>query len=110
MINSVFFTIAIILMAIITFSVRYVFFTNSVKIQLNNRIKTILLFTAPCILTAMTVPILFQDILHTKETLSIFSSSYFLAGVCAIIFSLLIENTLLVIMLSMVVFYGIRYI
>lgn len=95
-------------MAAITFLVRYVFFTTIIDIKLSERVKTVLFFTAPCILTAMLVPIMFHDVIEAKELASVFSSSYFLAGFCAIVFSLLIRHTLLVILLSMFVFYVLR--
>ncbi len=119
MIKSEYFTLAIMLMTMITFSVRYVFFMTSLNMQLNDKIKTILLFTAPCVLTTMIVPIMFQDLLRadflqegwlqTNGSMSVLSSGYLLASVCAIVFSRLMKNTLLVIVLSMLVFYGVRF-
>lgn len=109
MIDSSHLTLAIILMACITFIMRYVFFMKILHIQLNDTIKTILSFTAPCILTAMLVPIMFQDMLAiNKDILSVFSSAYFLAGVCTVVLSLFVRNALLVIIISMVIFYALR--
>ncbi|MDP8175398.1 AzlD domain-containing protein [Phocoenobacter skyensis] len=108
MISSSYFTVAILLMAIITFSIRYLFFTRTFKINLSNKVRSILLFTAPCVLTAMFTPVLFQDMIATKQVTALFSSSYFWAGICAILFSLFIRHTFAVIILSMAVFYGLR--
>lgn len=117
-------TLAIILMAMITFAVRYVFFTTTFEIRLPNWVKTLLTFTAPCILTAMFVPIMFQDLLGSSghessvgmvsttliETLqNLASSSYFWASVFAIVCSMLVRNTLLVILMSMAVFFALKF-
>lgn len=118
------FTLAIILMAMITFVVRYVFFTTTFEIRLPNWAKTVLTFTAPCILTAMFVPIMFQDLLDgsghgssvgmVSTTLvealqNLASSSYFWASVFAIVCSMLVRNTLLVILMSMAVFFALKF-
>ena len=109
MITSSYFTVAIVLMACITFTVRYLFFTQSFQIRLHPRIERLLVFTAPCILTAMAVPIVFQDGLSKSGEMALLSSSYFWAGLLAIGLSLLIRQTLLVILLSMLGFYAMRY-
>lgn len=129
MINPQHFTYAILMMAFITFSVRYAFFTSMVDIKLTPAIKNILTFTAPCVLTAMLVPIMFQDMLtmstHGTSTTSInttattsttifqmgqslMTSSYFWASMFALLASFFIRQTLLVIILSMLVFYALR--
>lgn len=108
MIQPSHFTLAILLMAAITFAVRYLFFTNSVDIKLNHRLKSVLIFTAPCILTAMLTPIMFKGLIDNKDLAMLFTSSYFWAGCCAIILSVFIKNTFLVIALSMIIFYGLR--
>ncbi|PIE46193.1 MAG: branched-chain amino acid ABC transporter [Gammaproteobacteria bacterium] len=54
-------TLWIILMACITFAVRYAFFMRSVPIKLNRHARQFLIFTAPCILTAMWAPIVFAE-------------------------------------------------
>ncbi len=139
MINPQHYTFAILVMAMITFVVRYVFFTTSFQLKLTPQMKNILTFTAPCVLTAMIVPIMFQDMLAllnstagghgVSESIqpiaqassqsasdsnnypiitSLLGSSYFWASIFAIIASLFIRQTLLVILLSMTVFYGLR--
>ncbi len=110
MITSSYFTLAILVMAIITFSVRYSFFTRSFKINLSNKVRSILLFTAPCVLTAMFTPILFKSGFETHQLSSLLHSSYFWAGIGTIILSFVIRHTLTVIILSMGLFYGLRFI
>ena len=113
-------TLAIVMMALITFTVRYAFFTRKIDIKLNDTVKTMLTFTAPCVLTAMFVPIMFQAGLPTLGEhgaggnatggfMDILHSSYFWAGVFAIVCSVLTRHTMLVIILSMAVFYGLRF-
>ncbi len=92
-------------MACITFAVRYAFFMRTAPIRLNRHARQFLLFTAPCILTAMWTPIVFNDALLTATLIN----PYLLAGLFAVGASLLIRQTLWVVVLSMVVFYGLRY-
>lgn len=111
MISPSYFTLAIFLMAVITFSVRYVFFMNVVDVKLHPYFKQILVFTAPCVLTAMFVPIMFQDLLSQTSSFSVLqllTSSYFWASVAAIVLSVILRNTLAVILISMAIFYGLR--
>ncbi len=92
-------------MACITFSVRYAFFMRSLPIKLNRHARQFLIFTAPCILTAMWTPIVFAESFRTV----ILVNPYLLAGLFTVVASLLIRNTLLVIVLSMLCFYGLRW-
>lgn len=98
-------TLWIVLMAVITFGVRYAFFARSLPIKLNRHAKQFLAFTGPCILTAMWTPIVFNEAITSVDLLN----PYLLAGVFCVVASLLIRQTLLVIVLSMAVFYGLRY-
>ena len=121
MITSPYFTLAILMMACITFAVRYAFFARSINLKLYPQFKRLLVFTAPCILTAMVIPIMFQDGLanNLNDSLNndlsltninaLLNSSYFWAGLLAIGLSLMIRQTLLVIVLSMAGFYALRY-
>lgn len=109
MITSSYFTAAIIVMAVITFTARYFFFTTSFQIRLHPRVEELLAFTAPCILIALVVPIVFQAGLAGSGGIELLNSSYFWAGLLAIGWSLVIRQTLLVIILSMAGFYAMRY-
>lgn len=88
-------------MATITFSVRYFFFSKQLKLQLNSSVKTFLTFTAPSILTAMWAPIVFGGIEQTQQ---IIEDPFLIAGIGTILLSLLIKNTLAVVLVSMVIF------
>ncbi len=109
MISSSYVTLAIVLMALITFSMRYFFFNNSFNIHLSDNVKNVLSFTAPCVLIAMVVPIMFQEWITTQNISAIFTSSYMIAGIFCIVISMIIRHTLSVILLSMVIFYGLRF-
>lgn len=92
-------------MACVTFTVRYAFFMRSVPIKLNRHARQFLIFTAPCVLTALWTPIVFNEAITHVDILN----PYLLAGLFTVLASLLIRNTLLVIVLSMVVFYSLRW-
>ncbi len=93
------------LMACITFAVRYAFFMRSVPIKLNRHARQFLIFTAPCMLTAMWAPIVFGEAVTHVNLLN----PYLLAGLFSVGASLLIRHTLTVIALSMTVFYSLRW-
>ncbi len=97
-------TLWILLMSVITFGVRYAFFARVLTIQLNRHTKQFLVFTGPCILTAMWTPIAFVDALTTVDIVN----PYVLASLFTIVASRCIRHTLLVILLSMAVFYALR--
>ena len=94
------YSVYIALMALITFTVRYAFFSSALKYELGYKAGKFLSFTAPCILTAMAAPIVFGS----AHTLSQIMNPYLIAGICTIIISLLVKNTLLVVVLSMSIF------
>ncbi|MEN6670356.1 AzlD domain-containing protein [Psychrobacter sp. B38] len=108
MITASYFTAAIVVMAVITFISRYFFFTTSFQIRIPPRIEALFVFTAPCILIALVVPIVFQAGLAESGEIGLLSSSYFWAGLLAIGLSVVIRQTLLVIILSMAGFYALR--
>ncbi|MFB2538939.1 MULTISPECIES: AzlD domain-containing protein [unclassified Acinetobacter] len=104
-----YYSLAILLMTLLTFYMRYAFFSRLLPIKIPPKVKTLLLFTAPCVLAAMIIPIMFKDTLATHSFAQSIHSAYFWASLATIIFSLVIRNTLVVIGLSMAVFYGLRY-
>ncbi len=99
-------TLWILLMAMITFAVRYAFFARSLPIKLGRHAKQFLIFTGPCVLTAMWTPIVFNDAITHFDLLN----PYLLAGAFAVVASLLIRQTLVVILLSMAVFYFLHHV
>jgi len=89
-------------MTMITFSCRYLFFSKTIYIELNNKVKKLLSFTAPSVLTAMWVPIVFMG--HQNTNYEIFESPFLIAGLTTILLSLKIKHTLAVVTLGMTVF------
>jgi branched-subunit amino acid transport protein len=94
------YSVYIALMALITFTARYAFFSTALKYELGAKTQCFLSFTAPCILTAMAAPIVFGSINNASQL----TNPYLLAGIFTIIISLLIKNTLLVVVFSMSIF------
>tara|TARA_R110002167_G_scaffold364551_1_gene586562 strand:- start:2077 stop:2394 length:318 start_codon:yes stop_codon:yes gene_type:complete len=93
----------IFIMAIITFSCRYLFFANTLNLRIGPKFKKALTYTAPSVLTAMWVPIVFSS--ELGETDTIFNSPYFYAGMFAILLSLKVKNTLIVVIGSIGLFF-----
>ena len=100
--------LTILIMAIITFSCRYLFFMKTLPIQLGEKRKRLLKFTAPSVLTAMWVPIVFFG--HRNIEVEVIQSPYLYAGLITIILSLKLKNTLGVVTLGMALFIAIRLI
>lgn len=96
--------ITILLMAAITFSVRYLFFITNLPFKLNYKAKEFLKFTGPCVLSAMVAPIMFTPV----DDLIIYSP-YLIGGIATIIMALIIRNTLMVVFLGMIIFLLLKY-
>ena len=92
----------IFLMALITFSCRYLFFMKSMPISLGSKTKQLLRYTAPSVLTAMWVPIVFLG--HGSSLEALHTSPFFYAGAITVLLSLRYKNTLLIVAGGMVVF------
>lgn len=105
--------LAIGVMALMTFYVRYAFFSHVLPIKINPTVQSLLMFTAPCILTAMIIPIMFKDYADSQHGLavlkSVTGSVYFQASVITVFLSLFVRHSLLVIFLGMVAFYGLKF-
>jgi branched-subunit amino acid transport protein len=86
-------------MTCITFSCRYLFFAKSVPFKLGSKLQRILSFTAPSVLTAMWVPIVFLG--HQTSSDSFITSPFLIAGIVTIFLSLNINKTLVVVVLGM---------
>lgn len=90
----------IVLMAVVTFSCRYVFLAQSIRFELPGLFRRALDFTAPAVLTAMWAPIVFQ----TPQGPGSVVLPYLLAGLCTIALSLLTRKTLVVVGVGMLLF------
>lgn len=92
----------LITMAIITFSSRYAFFSNGLTFQMGPKLRKFLDFTAPAVLTAMWVPIVFMP----DGTLAVdISNNYIAPALIAIVLSAITKRTLLTVAVSSTIFF-----
>lgn len=98
-------SIYILIMAGITFSVRYLFFAKVLRFRLNRAMQDFLSFTAPCILTALLVPIVCN-----QPTAGKLFDPYLLAGLIAVATSLILKNVLAVVLISMAAFVALNFV
>ena len=89
-------------MSCITFACRFLFFYKNLPFELGEKTKLALSYTAPSVLTAMWVPIVFLSYQHIEQ--SFFTSPFFIAGLLSILLSLKFKSTLLIVMVSMTLF------
>jgi len=89
-------------MSCITFTCRYLFLSKTLPFELGTTVKSILSYTAPSVLTAMWVPIVFLSEIKVEQ--SFFISPFLIAGIICILLSLKLKSTWLVVLLSMVSF------
>ena len=94
-------------MAAITFTCRYLFLAKSIPYQLGPKMQKLLSYTAPSVLTAMWVPIVFLS--HTETGGSFIQSPFLLAGLATVILSYKVKNTFVVVIAGMGVFSAISY-
>ncbi|MET1219423.1 MAG: AzlD domain-containing protein [Glaciecola sp.] len=93
--------LAIVMMACVTFSVRYFFLAKSMPIRINDTMKRFLRFSAPAVLTALTIPI----VLFPAGSLNLAPDNPFLLGaLLAINLSLTRLATIWVLIISMSAF------
>ncbi|WP_298940699.1 AzlD domain-containing protein [uncultured Psychromonas sp.] len=89
-------------MSCITFACRFLFFCKKRPFELGEKTKLALSYTAPSVLTAMWVPIVFLSYQHIEQ--SFFESPFLIAGLLSIILSLKLKSTLLIVVISIMVF------
>jgi len=93
--------ILIIAMAVITYSSRYLLLMQSIPISLGPRLRRLLTYTAPAVLTALWVPIIFKPTLNYEQILE---PHYAIAALVAAILSRLYKNPLIAVIFSFVTF------
>jgi len=89
-------------MTCITFTCRYLFFCKTLPFELSGKVKSILSYTAPSVLTAMWVPIVFLSENNIEQPF--FTSPFLIAGLACVLLSLKLKNTLVIVILSMLIF------
>ena len=93
-------------MSCITFTCRFLFFSKKLPFELGAKTKRALSYTAPSVLTAMWVPIVFLSEQNEQE--AFFYSPFLIAGLISILLSLKVKNTLLVVILSIAAFMALK--
>ncbi len=91
----------IVLMALITFSNRYALLSPKLKFSVGPKLQSLLKYTAPAVLTALWVPIVF--IREDKLAIQL-DNPYLLAGVITIGIIIITRKPLLTVLLGMAVF------
>lgn len=84
-------------MALITFSVRYLFFIRRLPVTIGPRLQRLLGFSAPAVLAALSAPIVFfpQQQWHFAA-----DNPYLIGAICAVLLAVLRVNTLGVILIA----------
>jgi len=95
-------------MTCITFTCRYLFFAKKLPFTLGEKTKRALAYTAPSVLTAMWVPIVFLSYQQIEK--SFLDSPFLIAGLITIALSLKLKSTLLVVIISIAVFVALQLI
>ena len=94
-------------MSAITFGCRYLFLSKTIAFEIGERAKRLLSFTAPSVLTAMWVPIVFMG--HKETEFTMMNSPFLWAGLLAVVLSLRCKSTLFVVMASMAGFVALKW-
>ncbi|GAB3112056.1 AzlD domain-containing protein [Aestuariicella hydrocarbonica] len=97
------------LMAAVTFYNRYAFFSPHLKFSIGPRLQSLLSYTAPAVLTALWVPIVFvRDAPHAEsKALNLdLDNPYFLAGLITVAISALVRKPLVTVVAGVAVFIG----
>ena len=98
----------ILFMAVITFSVRYVFFAQVIRYQMGPKVKQLLRYSSFSILTALWTPIIFQY--EPTAGFSYAGMDYLVAAATAVLLTLLRINTLAIVLVSVSLFFVLRFV
>lgn len=93
-------------LAAIVFFNRYYFLEPNVEIKLPLIMNNMLNYSAPCLLTAICIPVVFFDGDNLKEVLD---NSYIYAAIFCIVISIYLKRVLLSVIASLVFFYFINF-
>ena len=99
--------VLIVSMALITFSVRYVFFAQAIRYEMGPKVKQLLRYSSFSILTALWTPIVFQY--ESAIGFSYAGEDYLVAAASAVLLTILRVNTLTVVLVSVGLFFAIRF-
>lgn len=96
----------ILAMSIIVFCNRYLFLEPRIHLRLPHVIQRMLHYSAPCLLTAICVPVIFYD---TEQLRPILSNAYLYAALATIAFYLMTKHLLYSATLGFICFYLLYY-
>lgn len=92
----------ILLMACVTFTTRFLFLSKRLPFSIGPKMQRFLSFSAPCVLTAIWVPIVFVQ--ENKLAISM-SNSYLIAACVAVFLAYRFKNLYITTVVSLVVFF-----
>ena len=99
--------LTIVLLAMITFSSRYLFIHPKMPIRLGGKMRQFLSYSAPAVLTAIWVPIIF---IQKGELNTGLMNPYLIAASAAIFIAATTKNIYLTLLVSLIIFIGMRFI
>lgn len=97
--------LTIVLMGAIVFFNRYCFLAPSLPVRLSQRMRTLLSFSVPAVLTAICGPIV---AFNGDEWRALPENPYLWGALLAIVLAFFLRNTLVVVLLSMLMFILLR--
>ncbi|WMT16360.1 AzlD domain-containing protein [Serratia fonticola] len=97
--------LTIVLMGVIVFFNRYCFLAPGLPVRLSQRMRTLLSFSVPAVLTAICGPII---AFNGDEWRTLPENPYLWGAVFAIVLAVFLRNTLAVVVLSMLMFILLR--
>nr|WP_314265738.1 AzlD domain-containing protein [uncultured Moellerella sp.] len=96
----------IIALAVIVYSLRYVFLIPKLPVRLPLFIRQALSYSAPCLLTAITAPVI---LLEKNQFREFPDNPYLWGALFCVLMSLLIKNMLFAVGLTLLFFYSLVY-
>ncbi len=97
----------IVVLSMITFMTRYIFFSKIITYRPGKKLKNFLSFSAQSILTALWVPIVFKY--HSNGTISYTDMSYLISTIFVLILGIYRVNMLLIVFLGLSLFLAIKF-
>ncbi len=98
-------TLTIILMATITFATRYIFIHPKLPVRLGPKMSAFLSFSAPAVLTAIWVPIIF---VHDRQLNLSVTNPYLIGAIVAVVIARKTNNIYFTLFGSAVFFTGLQ--
>ncbi|MDQ8952476.1 AzlD domain-containing protein [Acinetobacter rudis] len=98
--------IVIVAMSILVFFNRYLFLEPRIGLKLPHPIQRMLHYSAPCLLTAMCVPVIFYD---AQQFRPLFNNAYLYAALATSVFYLTTKHLLASAIFGFIIFYLLFY-